>query len=40
MSAKKRNGSRGDLWQYGAVFAIIGGLAGLILTIVIEKLVF
>jgi hypothetical protein len=40
ITAKKRGGSRADLWQYGAVYAIAFSLAGLILTIAIEKLVF
>ena len=38
-TAKKRGGTRADLWQYGAVYAIAFSLAGLILTIVIEKLI-
>ena len=39
LTAKKRGGSRADLWQYGAVYAIAFSLGGLILTIVIEKLI-
>ncbi|MFP7673289.1 apolipoprotein acyltransferase [Marivita sp. S0852] len=39
VTAKKRNGSRADIWQYGAVYAIAFSLGGLILTIIIEKLV-
>ena len=38
-TAKKRGGTRADMWQYGTVYAIACSLAGLILTIVIEKLV-
>jgi hypothetical protein len=40
MTAKKRNGNRADMWQYGTVYAIAFALGGLILTIAIEKLVF
>lgn len=40
MTAKRRKGNRADMWQYGAVYAIAFSLAGLILTIAIEKLIF
>jgi len=39
LTAKKRGGTRADLWQYGTVYAIAFSLGGLILTIAIEKLV-
>lgn len=39
LTAKKRNGTRADMWQYGTVYAIAFSLAALILTIVIEKLI-
>ena len=39
MTAKKRKGNRADMWQYGAVYAIAFSLAGLILTIIIEKII-
>lgn len=39
-TAKKRNGNRADIAQYATVYAIAFALAGLILTIAIEKLVF
>ncbi|MCK0148733.1 apolipoprotein acyltransferase [Marivita sp. S6314] len=39
MTAKKRNGNRVDIWQYGAVYAIAFSLGGLILTIAIEKII-
>ena len=38
LTAKRRNGTRADMWQYGAVYAIAFSLVGLILTIAIEKL--
>lgn len=37
--AKKRGGNRLDMLQYGAVFAIIGAITGLFLTILIESLI-
>jgi len=40
LTAKRRKGSRADMWQYGTVYAIAFALIGLILTIAIEKLVF
>ncbi|PRY81164.1 apolipoprotein acyltransferase [Marivita geojedonensis] len=39
MTAKKRKGNRADMWQYGTVYAIAFSLAGLILTIIIEKII-
>ena len=39
MTAKKRGGTRADMWQYGAVYAIACSLLGLILTIAVEKLI-
>lgn len=38
VQAKKRGGNRADMAQYGAVWGIIGGLAGLFLTIGLERL--
>ena len=38
LTAKRRQGTRADMWQYGAVYAIAFSLVGLILTIAIEKL--
>jgi hypothetical protein len=40
LTARKRKGSKADMLQYGTVYAIAFGLGGLILTILIEKLVF
>ena len=39
LTARKRGGVRADLWQYGAVYAIAFALAGLVLTIALEKIV-
>lgn len=39
MTAKRRKGSRADIAQYAAVYAIALSLVGLIATIAIEKLV-
>ena len=36
--AKQRRGTRLDMAQWGAVYAILFGLAGLILTIVLGRL--
>ncbi|CUH80645.1 hypothetical protein TRM7557_03023 [Tritonibacter multivorans] len=36
--ARKRNGNVADMLQYGAVYAMIGGLLGLALTILIHRL--
>ena len=38
LTAKRRKGNGADMAQYGAVYAILFGLAAFILTIVIEKL--
>jgi len=38
LTARRRGGNRLDMAQYGAVWGIIGALAGLFLTIGIEKL--
>jgi len=37
-SARQRGGNRSDMWQYGAVFGMIGGVVGLFLTIALERL--
>jgi hypothetical protein len=37
--AKRRNGNRLDLWQYGGVYAILFSIVGVFLTLVIERLV-
>ena len=37
-NARKRDGDRKDIAQYGGVGAIIGGLVGLFVTIGLEKL--
>ncbi|MCL3882609.1 apolipoprotein acyltransferase [Marivita sp. GX14005] len=39
LTARRRKGNRADMLQYGAVYAILFSLLGLILTIAIEKLV-
>ena len=36
-TAKKRGGVRADLWQYGAVYAMIFAVAGLFLTLGIHR---
>lgn len=38
-TAKKRKGNTADIAQYATVYAIAFGLAGFIVTIVIEKVV-
>lgn len=38
MQAKRRGGNRADMAQYGAVGGILGGLAGLFVTIGLERL--
>ncbi len=37
--ARKRGGALADLLQYGAVYAIIFGLAGTIVTLVLDRLI-
>ena len=37
LNARRREGTRFDLLQWGAVGAIIGGLAGLFLLILIQR---
>ena len=37
MTARKRKGNKADIAQFVVVYAIAFGLAGLILTIIIEK---
>ncbi len=37
MTAKRRKGNRADIAQYATIYAIAFALAGLILTIAIEK---
>lgn len=36
--ARQLGGKPGDLWQYGAVYGLIGGLIGVIASIVIMRL--
>lgn len=36
--AKRRDGNRLDIAQYSAVLAIVGGLGGMILTVIVERL--
>lgn len=36
--ARKRNGNRLDMLQYGAVWALIGSVLGLFATVILEKL--
>jgi hypothetical protein len=36
--AKRREGNRLDIAQYSVVLAIVGGLVGMILTVVVERL--
>jgi hypothetical protein len=38
LSARRRGGNRLDMAQYGAVWGIIGGLAGLFATIALERM--
>jgi len=38
LTARRRGGNRLDMAQYGAVWGIIGALAGLFLTIGLERL--
>ena len=38
LTAKKRGGNRADMAQYGAVGGILGGIAGLFVTIGLERL--
>ncbi|MGY6536726.1 MAG: hypothetical protein ACXIVG_15410 [Pararhodobacter sp.] len=40
LHARRRNGSRLDMVQYGAVWGIIGGLLGVAATIGVERLLF
>ncbi len=40
ITARRRKGNRADIAQFVAVYAIAFGLAGLILTILVEKLAF
>lgn len=37
--ANRRDGNRLDKWQYGAVFAIIAGIIGLFLTVILEYMI-
>lgn len=37
-TARKRDGNRLDMLQYGAVYGIIFGLLGMFLTLIIEKM--
>lgn len=39
VSAKRRLGNRLDMLQYAAVYAIVGALGGLVITIVLEKMI-
>ncbi len=38
VTARRRDGSRLDQAQYGAVFAIIGGILGMFGTVAIERM--
>lgn len=38
ITARRRKGNRADIAQFVVVFAIAFGLAGLILTIIVEKI--
>lgn len=38
LSARRKNGNRLDMLQYGAVYAIAFGLAGTLATLIIEKM--
>ena len=38
LTAKRRGGNRLDMAQYGAVWGIIGGVAGLFATIALERM--
>lgn len=38
MTAKRRGGNRLDLLQYGAVFALIGAVIGLFVTVGVERM--
>lgn len=38
LSARRRGGNRLDMLQYGAVYAIVFGLLGMLATLAIEKL--
>jgi len=38
LTARKRKGNRLDMLQYGAVYAIMFGLLGMALTLIIEKM--
>ena len=37
--ARRRNGNRLDMAQYGAVYAIVFGLIGMVTTLILEKMV-
>lgn len=37
-NARKRGGSLGDILQYAAVYAIILGLAGMLITLMVHRL--
>ena len=38
MTAKRRGGNRLDLLQYAGVFALIGGVIGLFVTVGVERM--
>ena len=39
VQARRRGGNRLDIWQYAGVFAIIGAIIGLFLTIGIDRMI-
>jgi len=39
MKARRKNGSRLDILQYGAVYGIIFAILGLVATVVIERMI-
>lgn len=39
LQARRKGGNRLDLWQYAGVYAIIGAVLGMFLTIAIDRLV-
>ena len=39
IQARRKGGNRLDIWQYAGVFAIIGAILALFLTIAIDRLI-
>ncbi len=39
VQARRKGGNRLDIWQYAGVYAIIGAIVGLFLTIAIDRMI-